>query len=354
MTRFILVAARVCAAPFGETWPKRTARIAVLSTAVLASIGAAQTATAHALSKTSGVAQARFSYKDDLKTPYKFKLKGKKKVDGSCAFSPPDLLLAPNERAIEARQVSVDYVACETEIEVGEPQNPSPASNEPAAGSTRQGNAQGIQGGLAPGLQTPWTTSPGPNSRRPANCVRPQAVFRGRKSTARVRLFAGLKGLRALAPRSVRRERAALMNLAARPNCGGGTIDSAGHYELKWFDILNFQLNETQSNLRWWWNGGCTTGANGSWYRWWQTWTGWNDYPRSAWLDGGCDYRTTHHYSMFWNRAFCGGNYEVNTWIDNARIHGFYNGYMSGGVDATWHTHSCAPLHWSHGLHRDH
>lgn len=46
---------------------------------------------------------------------------GYRSGDGSCTFAFPALTLAPDEDRIEARQLSIDYTDCTTEIEIGIP-----------------------------------------------------------------------------------------------------------------------------------------------------------------------------------------------------------------------------------------
>lgn len=47
-------------------------------------------------------------------------LRGKKVKDG-CQRNPPELVLGPDQRAIEARQVSANFSTCITMVEIGTP-----------------------------------------------------------------------------------------------------------------------------------------------------------------------------------------------------------------------------------------
>src|SRR5262245_1816555 len=105
MWRSIAPTARYVARAFGEARPRQAGRVGVLITVALAIVGAAQATTGRVLTNAVGASQARIAYKDGLKNPYRFRMRGQKKADGSCAYSPPDLVLAPAEKAIEARQV---------------------------------------------------------------------------------------------------------------------------------------------------------------------------------------------------------------------------------------------------------
>src|SRR5438552_737289 len=64
-----------------------------------------------------------FTYNDKppLLNSVKKTLKGDKKKDGSCVWHPADMALAPQDLAVEQRQISADYASCTTVVEIGIP-----------------------------------------------------------------------------------------------------------------------------------------------------------------------------------------------------------------------------------------
>ena len=57
-----------------------------------------------------------FTTPGQLKTKECRTLRGKKLKDG-CKWDPPELVLGPDEQAVEARQVSADFSTCTTVVE---------------------------------------------------------------------------------------------------------------------------------------------------------------------------------------------------------------------------------------------
>jgi hypothetical protein len=311
---------------------------------LLAIVGAVHGAAAHAVPNAGHVVHAQFAYPEPLRNPYRFTLQGTHRSDGGCAFRPPDLVLGPKERAIEGRQVSVDNESCTTVIEVGEPDvGPRLQSVEPVGGAVRRVNVRENAGSTPSG-------DIGPNRAAPNLCASPPAA--GMRLPKRI--YAGMRGFRFLPSAQVPTRRIRSMgNRSARPLCGGspGSIESAGRYQVTWYAYVDLELTITRPHLTWWWNGHCATGSYGEGYWWWQSWTGWNNTSYStAWLGRTCDRANMHERAHYYNNAVCA--YEVQIRVEDARVHGFYNGYMSGGMFETWNNRSCFPLHWSHRLTR--
>jgi hypothetical protein len=68
-------------------------------------------------------------------------LRGKKVKDG-CQWNPPELMLGPDQQAIEARQVSANLSTCTTAVEIGTPTviDPIPADEQVASEQSAAGS----------------------------------------------------------------------------------------------------------------------------------------------------------------------------------------------------------------------
>lgn len=71
----------------------------------------------------------------------------------------------------------------------------------------------------------------------------------------------------------------------------------------------------------------------------------------SAWLtyngnSPSCAFEWAEHQTEeYYDTFFCG--FRVDTYVNNAAIHGYNNGVFAGTVGSAYHTYSCAPLYVS-------
>jgi hypothetical protein len=214
-------------------------------------------------------------------------LKGTKAKDGSCIWHPADMTLAPQDRAIEQRQVSADYANCTTVVEIG---NPTQIDR------------------IEPDEQLTTT----------ANAARPRLT----RTTASKRTLAGRKYT---------------------------VTSSKAYYKVTWWDVANQPLNYVRSILNWFWrsDGGCINGSIAEWAEFHQVASGWTITSWDKWKTTSCTDHRTHSSADFKNSIFCT---PPSTYMHyrNVRIRGGYTGTYGAALDSTWTDGTqCAPLHWS-------
>lgn len=216
---------------------------------------------------------------------------GERLDSGGCVFTIPDLTLEPGQSALEARPVETDFRECVQEVEIGEPPSEALDQDLPAGG------------------------------------------------TYATEQFSANRG----APISQR----SAVALAA-----SGT-DTA-YYEIRWHDLYEITTTRTRAYLEWSWNGSCVTSSSAWGNYWWFSASGWSKIASSGYKTSSC---TVHKSIVDWahyrNNTFCDifGGANVNTYVDNAQVHGTNVGGVSGGFLDTWTTEIpsnpyCPNLHY--------
>lgn len=92
----------------------------------------------------SGDGTIMFTTPGQLKNAECRTLRGKKLKDG-CHWNPPELVLGPDQQAIEARQVSANFSTCATVVEIG-----TPTVIEPIPANEQVATEQSAAGSIAP------------------------------------------------------------------------------------------------------------------------------------------------------------------------------------------------------------
>lgn len=229
-----------------------------------------------------------FTYngKPPLLNSVKKTLKGDKRKDGGCTWHPADMTLAPQDKALEQRQISVDNANCTTVVEIG----------NPASIDTLDGEELASQAG-------------------------PQA------GPARAGASYSPRG---------RRLSAAATNVASK-----------AWYKVTWYDVVGLELNHVRPILAWTWNGSCVVASTSDVGTFWQSATGWSRTSLNWWRTTSCSDHRTHADADFKNSIFC---FPPSTYTHyrNVRIRGGGNGTYGAALDSTWTDGTqCAPLHWS-------
>src|SRR5581483_5201450 len=100
------------------------AAAAVLILAVVGSAAAAPSRATHSSRPSSAsTADHIVSYKTPgpLLNAVQRTMQGDRVAGGGCVWHPPELSLGPDQRAIEARQMSADFTNCTTVVAIGTP-----------------------------------------------------------------------------------------------------------------------------------------------------------------------------------------------------------------------------------------
>ena len=219
-------------------------------------------------------------------------IEGKATSDGGCTFDMPQVELAPDETAIEARQIETNYTTCTTKVEIGTPTDA--ATTAPSTKSVTE------------------TAKAGSPAAPTANTVRSTDAAAGILAT-----------------------------------------QSAGYYRVWWEDVIHARVHEVKSNVRWSWDGSsCVWGYSGWSNYWWLTFTQWYKDSSSQNLYPGCSLVETVSDAVYRNIGFCVG--IVRSVYDNVRAQGRYDGWLLGSVDNTYTTYpfACPTLHWHSELSR--
>lgn len=211
------------------------------------------------------------------------------KKGGTCIWHPPGLTLKKGQRAVEARQVSADYTACTTVVEIGTPTEIDPLDPGEVVGTEPGGFASGAD-----------------------------------RHTARISRIPG----------------------ATKPLSAAAYTNSQAYYKVTWLDWPGFTVNYVRSILNWTWgNNECIVGSTQSWATYAQSGTGWTLSSLSAWKDTYCDSHYGHVSADFSNYIFCVPPTYVH--YRDVRIRGGYQGGYGAYLGSTWADGDCFPLHWS-------
>ena len=209
------------------------------------------------------------------------------RVGALCQFDGPVVALAPNEDAMEVRQIAIDNSNCSTVWERGVP----PLSEQ------QKTTGDSSASGLATEAATTMATN----------------------------LASGTD----------------LMALAASGSGSG--------YERAWHtDGPGLTVNSLQSNISWAWNGSCVTSSSGSYNTTWLSNTGWEPpYGISSVISRSCANARVTSAATFKNTGFC-WPITVYAYYSGIQVTGGYNGGISGGVSQVQTTGACLPLyeHW--------
>lgn len=204
-----------------------------------------------------------------------------------CQFDGPAVALAPNEIAVEVRQIAIDNSNCTTVWERGVP----PLSEQ------QKTTGESSAAGLATEANTATTTS-----------------------------F----------------EAAADVVALAASGSGSG-------YEKAWHtDGPGLVVNSLKSNISWAWNGSCVTSSSGSYNTTWRNSTGWEPpYGISSVISRSCANARVTSAATFKNTGFC-WPITVYAYYSGIQVTGGFNGGISGGVSQVQTTGACLPLyeHW--------
>ena len=231
-----------------------------------------------------------YSGKPPLLNSVKKTLKGDKKKDGGCVWHPADMTLAPQDLALEQRQISADYAACTTVVEIG-----NPTSIESTSGEALANESAPTAGGAG---------------------------------------YAGVTG--------------GSSSKARRLAAASAYNTSQAYYKVTWYDIVGVDVNHVRSILNWTWgNGGCIVGSVASSATYLFPSTGWGRTSWNWWKTTSCQDHRTHTDADFINRIFCPA-VTVQTHYRDVRIRGGYTGTYGAALDSTSTDASgpCPPLHW--------
>lgn len=202
--------------------------------------------------------------------------------DGTCTFAYPVLSLEPDESAVEARPVQIDFEKCVQTVEIGTP--PASSLDEESEGVLATEEFKTI----------------------------------GRSGT--------LDGQRASTSGDG-------VTLAAS---GSATV----YYEVRWEDLVHIDTTRTRAYLTWSWNGSCVTSSS-AWGSYWY-FTGWSLVSSSGYKTSSCNNHTSVVDSAHYNGpTVC----DPDTWVDDAWSRGYYDGRVNGGLGSTWTSPSCT-LHY--------
>jgi hypothetical protein len=214
-------------------------------------------------------------------------LKGDKTKDGNCIWHPAPMTLAPQDRALEQRQISADYNTCTTVVEIGNPTQVDPID-------------------------------PGETLSSVPNTVGPRTT----RTTASTRKLASSKYT---------------------------VYSSKAYYKVNWWDCCKISMNHVRSILNWFWRSdlGCINGSNSEWAEFHQAASGWTITSWDKWKTTSCTDHRTHSSADFKNAVFCTPP-STYTHYRNVRIRGGYDGTYGAALDSTWTDGTqCAPgLHW--------
>jgi hypothetical protein len=237
---------------------------------------------------------------------------GRKTGDGGCSFEFPDLELAPDDIAIEARQIETNFTDCTTKVEIG---TPAATDGQPQSGGTSV--RETIKPG-APAATRPGGIAPSPSPGSSATSAR-SATTSGNGTSA------------------------ALL-----------ATQSTGYWRVWWEDVINLRVHEVKTNVRWSWDGfSCVWGYSGWSDYWWLSGTGWAKDSSNQALFPSCDLADVTSVAVYRNGAFC---WPGTVWsvYDNVRAQGRWDGWLLGSVTNTYTTYpfACPTLHWHSELRR--
>lgn len=209
---------------------------------------------------------ATYSYDYDLADAHMLLIEGSRNKDGSCTFTGPLLELKPDEFAVEARRTVTDFSSCTQHFEIGVPPADKIDQTPPPGG-----------GHFSESFSVAAKTTSG----------RPTMV----QATS------------------------------------GSTV---AYYEVLWRDFAFLTTSRTRSYLSWNWNGTCVTSSSawGDYY--WKWASGWSLISSSGYKTEYCQYHQSMvDYANYRNTFFCNPTI-VNTYVDDVRTRGFYNGALTG------------------------
>ena len=230
-------------------------------------------------------------------------IEGKATSAGGCTFEMPKVELAPDEAAVVARQVETNYTTCTTKVEIGTPNDAATAA--PSAKSV---------------TETAKAGSPAVGNRAPAAAAAPKAnAVHSTDGEARI-----------------------------------AAVQSTGYYRVWWEDVVNLDVHEVKSNVRWSWdNFSCVWGYSGWTNYSWFTGTRWTKDSSDQAMFPSCDYASYTSVAVYRNGFFCWPGVVWSVY-DNVRAEGRWDGWLFGSVDNTYTTYpfACPTLHWNAELRR--
>ena len=232
---------------------------------------------------------------------------GKTTGDGGCSFEFPNLKLSPNETAIQARQISTDFANCTTKVEIGVPAGATSTDSKSVTESVKAG---------APAAGSTTIT--------PTAAPLPARI----KTAERLAQPTGAAAIAA--------------------------VQSTGYYRVWWEDIINLDVHEVKSNVRWSWdNYNCVWGYSGWTNYSWLSASGWSKNSSNQAMFPSCGLADYTSVAVYRNGAFCWPG-VVWSYYDNVRAQGRWDGWLLGSVTNTYTTYpfACPTLHWNAELRR--
>jgi hypothetical protein len=211
----------------------------------------------------------RYEHNYQLSDRRQFKLRGTPTADGACVMPGGSMSLAPDQRAVEVREVEFDTDTCVATMEEGVP----PASTLDETGTSGSDSASGS----APDRRGPTAT----------------AARRRRR-------------LRAVA---------------------AATYRSAGYVSTWYEDPVNINVNLVRAKIDYYYNFSCTWGNLATWQEEWYTTSGWSRIGHDFQYADRCDLAASSVYAQFLNGVFCAGG-NVWTTYDRTSIHGHKDGSL--------------------------
>ena len=208
----------------------------------------------------------------------------------ACDLPWPELELAPDQQAVAAYLVSIDYTSCNEVVKIGTPTSTftdysgmDSATEDPVDGTATVASAK---------------TSP-----------------------------------------------------KASPDSATTLYSSSAYFRVAWYDVVGLKVNEDRSNISWAWDRTCVRASSGSGNWWWRSGTGWSLYSHDAYIYRYCSHTTVRTDATFRNGAFCWPG-VVWTYDRDVEVRGWYNGGLGGSVGSTWTSYpfACPTLHWKQFL----
>ncbi len=120
---------------------------------------------------------------------------------------------------------------------------------------------------------------------------------------------------------------------APPPRPAAPSVTSAGYYKSWYEDPVGIVVNSVMDSTKWRWNRVCATGIYGSWRYTWHSSTGWSLGANNAQNYYTCNRTTVSSYAHFHNRPFC-AFIATDTYYNRNNVHGRYDGYLLGDVNA--------------------
>lgn len=225
-------------------------------------------------------------------------LHGTRDPGGGCTFEFPILRLGPDETAVEARPVELDFESCDQIIEIGTPPLDSLIQPPPEGGASSVELFDEDDQGSVDSAQ----------------------------------LATGSRGSAALA----------------------ASGSATAYYEVRWHDVVHATTTNTRAYLDWSWNGSCVTASDAWGYYWWLALTGWSKVSSSGYKVTSCNnVKSAVNLVHYMNNTFCAPvGVDVDTYVDDSWVRGYYNGSVNGGQVSTWtvespgNPNSCPNLHY--------